>query len=87
MSVSKRSELVTVQTPRGAVEIARQQWRSQRAKATWEWVWVARRRGQADWRRGANALEAIRQATLMRPGKQPAWLLEAAQKAEQELAD
>ena len=85
MGVTNRSEILTVTTPRGAVEIARQRWRSQRPNSPWEWVWIARRRGQVDWRHGASAREAIRQATLMAPGKQPGWLVEAATTAEREL--
>jgi hypothetical protein len=54
--------------------------------STWEWVWAARRAGQVDGRHGATAREAIRQATLVRAGKPPPWLLQAAAAAEQQLA-
>ncbi len=84
-AVANRSEPLTVETPRGPIEVVRQQWRSQRAGSRWEWEWLARRRGQRDWRQGATAREAIRHATLLAPGKQPAWLLEAAARGTREL--
>lgn len=76
-SVANRSEIVTVTTPRGAIEIVHQQWRSHRPDSTWEQVWLARRRGQRDWRQGTSAREALRHAALLPSGKQPAWLSEA----------
>src|SRR5689334_21351050 len=63
-NVRHRSQPVTVATPRGKVEVIRQQWRSQRRDSEWEWVWAARRAGQLEWRTGASAREAVRQATL-----------------------
>jgi hypothetical protein len=85
MSVSNRSEIVAASSPRGQVEVVRQQWRSQRPNSPWKWVWAGRRSGQRDWRQGATALEAIRQATLLPPGKQPSWLRVAARTAQREL--
>jgi hypothetical protein len=85
-AVANRSEPLTVQTPRGPVEVVRQQWRSQRAVSRWQWEWLARRRGQSDWRQGGTAREAIRQATLLPPGKQPGWLAAAVSEAERELS-
>ena len=41
-SVANRSEAVTVSTPRGPVEVVRQQWRSQRPGSSWNWEWLAR---------------------------------------------
>jgi len=84
-AVANRSEPLTVETPRGPVEVVRQQWRSQRAGSHWEWEWLARRRGQRDWRQGGTAREAIRQAALLPPGKQPNWLVDAAARATSEL--
>ena len=84
-SVRNRSEPVTVETPRGPVEVVRQEWRTQQPRGKWRWEWLARRRGQRDWREGTTAREAIRQATLLPAGKQPGWLLEAAAAAEREL--
>ena len=84
-SVANRSEPVTVSTPRGPVVVVRQRWRSERPGSKWDWEWLARRRGLRDWRQGATAREAIRQATLWPAGKQPAWLREAATRATQEL--
>jgi len=66
--------------------VVRQQWRSERAGRGWQWEWLARRRGQSDWRQGGTAREAIRQATLLPPGKQPGWLTSAVAEAGRELA-
>jgi hypothetical protein len=85
-AVAKRSEPVMVATPRGSVEVIRQQWRSQRAGSRWEWEGVARRRGQRDWQQAASAREAIRRATLLAPGKQPGWLTDAVAEVERELS-
>jgi hypothetical protein len=84
-AVANRSDPVTVATPRGPVEVVRQQWRSQRAGSRWEWEWLARRRGQRDWKQGSTAREAIRQATLLPPGKHPEWLTAAVDEAERGL--
>lgn len=83
--VANRSEPFTVGTPKGPVEVVRQQWRSQRAGSRWEWEWLARRPGQRDWRQGSTAREAIRQATLLAPGKHPPCLVTAVAEAEREL--
>jgi hypothetical protein len=84
-SVRNRSDSVTVSTPRGAVEVVRQQWRTQQPRGKWRWEWLARRHGQRDWRQGTTAREAIRQATLLPAGKAPSWLLEAAERAVQQV--
>jgi hypothetical protein len=84
-SVRNRSDTVAVPTPRGPVEVVRQQWRTQQPWGKWRWEWLARRRGQRDRRQGTTAREAIRQATLLPAGKQPGWLLEVAAVAEKEL--
>lgn len=84
-AVRNRSETVTISSPRGAVEVVCQQWRSQRRDSRWEWVWIARRRGQMEWRQATSAREAIRQATLVAAGKHPAWLVQAAARAGREL--
>jgi hypothetical protein len=81
-AVANRSDTITVSTPRGPVEVIRQQWRSQRAGSRWQWEWVARRAGQRNWKQGSTAREAIRQATLLAPGKQPGWLIAAVEEAE-----
>ena len=86
-SVANRSEAVTVPTPRGAVEVVRRQWRSQRPGSRWSWEWLARRTGQRDWRQGTTAREAIRQAALLPPGRQPKWLPDAAARASEELEE
>src|SRR5437660_11355736 len=54
-SVRNRSEPVTVETPRGPVEVVRQQWRTQQPRGKWRWEWLARRQGQRDWRQGATS--------------------------------
>jgi hypothetical protein len=84
-SVRNRSDAVTVWTPRGPVEVVRQQWRSHQPRGKWRWEWLARRRGQRDWRQGTTAHEAIRKAVLLSAGKAPSWLVEAATVAQQEL--
>jgi hypothetical protein len=82
-SVANRSDAVTVSTPRGPVEVVRQQWRSQRPGSRWNSEWLARRVGQRDWRQGSTA----RQAALLAPGKQPKWLLDAEARTSAELED
>lgn len=84
-AVANRSDPVTVATARRPVEVVRQQWRSQRAGSRWQWEWLARRGGQRDWKQGTTAREAIRQATLLAPGKQPGWLTAAVAEAERGL--
>ena len=85
-AVANRSDSVTVATPRGPVDVIRQQWHSQRAGSRWQWEWLARRGGQRDWKQGSTAREAIRQATLLPPGRQPGWLTAAAEEAERGLS-
>jgi hypothetical protein len=85
-SIANRSETVTVPTPRGPVEVVRQQWRSQRPGSRWRWEWLARRGAQRDGKQGTTAREAIRQATLLPPGKQPGWLTAAVDEAERGLS-
>ena len=85
-SVANRSETVTVATPRG-----RSRWcASSGARSVpgvgWQWEWLARRGGQRDWKQGSTAREAIRQATLLPPGKQPGWLTAAVAEAERGLS-
>jgi hypothetical protein len=73
-AVRNRSEPVTVLTPRGPVEIVRQEMRGLKRSLGWQWFWLARRRGQQDWREATTALEAIRKAVLLPPRKPPTWL-------------
>jgi hypothetical protein len=80
-NVRNRSETLTVSSPRGPVEVVRQQWRSQKSNSRWEGEWMARRSGQRQWRQATSAREAIRQATLLAAGK----LAQAAAQAEREL--
>ena len=84
-AVANRSEPLTFTMPRGPVVVLRQQWRSRRAGSRCEWEWLARRGGQRDWKQGSTAREAIRQATLLAPGKQPGWLAAAVAEAERGL--
>ncbi|MHB1837225.1 MAG: hypothetical protein ACYCXW_19930 [Solirubrobacteraceae bacterium] len=87
-SVANRSaEAVTVPTPRGHVEVVRQQGRSRRPGSRWNWEWLVRRVGQRDWRQGTTARGVIRQAVLLAPGKQPRWLPDAAARAGRELEE
>jgi hypothetical protein len=48
-AVRNRSESVTVGTPRGPVEVGRQQVRGLRRNSGWTWFWMARRAGNVDW--------------------------------------
>jgi hypothetical protein len=84
-AVRNRSEAVTVVTPRGEVEVARQEMRGLRRDRSWKWFWLARRRGSGGWSEATVAREAIRKAMLLPPRKLPAWLDEAADEAERRL--
>ena len=81
-AVANRSEPMRVQTPGGPVDVVRQQWRSQRPGSLWQWELLARRDGKRDWKQRTTAREAIRQATLLPPGRQPGWLTAAVEDAE-----
>ena len=72
-------------TPRGAVEVVRQQVRGLRRNTGWSWSWMARRAGSVEWHDAATAAEAIRRAILLPARKPPAWLHEAGATAEQQL--
>ena len=85
MSGANGSKIVTVQTPSGEIEVARRRRRSDRAASECEWVWIARRGGETDWRHGASAREAIGLATGLEAAAWPGWLDEAAAKAERGL--
>ncbi len=84
-AVRNRSEIVTVATPRGEVEVARQEVGGLRRGSSWSWFWVAHRRGGSAWSEAPTAREAIRRAMLLPPRKLPAWLHEAAAEAERRL--
>jgi hypothetical protein len=84
-AVRNRSEPITVGTPRGAVEVVRQQMRALRRNSGWTWFWMARRAGNADWHEASTPAEAIRRAILLPARKPPAWLREAAADAEAQL--
>ena len=84
-AVRNRSEIVTVATPRGHVEVARQEMRGLRRGSGRTWFWLARRKGNADWCEASTAREAIRRATLLPPRKPPPWLGEAAADAERQI--
>jgi hypothetical protein len=81
-AVRNRSETVTVQTPRGPVEVLRQEMRGLRQRNAWTTFWLARRKGRNDWAEADTAREAIRRATLLPPRKPPPWLADAAADAE-----
>ncbi len=84
-AVRNRSETVTVATPRGPVEVVRQQTRGLTRGTSWRWAWLARRRGSGGWSEASTAREAIRHAMLLPPRKVPAWLNEAAVEAERQM--
>jgi hypothetical protein len=81
-AVRNRSATVIVQTPRGPVDVVRQEMRGLRHRSSWTTFWLARRKGRNDWAEADTAREAIRRATLLAPRKPPPWLLEAAAEAE-----
>jgi hypothetical protein len=83
-AVRNRSDTVTVPTPRGPVDVLRQDMRGLR-QHSWTTFWLARRSGQTDWCQATTAREAIRKATLLPSRKPPAWLREAAASAETQL--
>jgi hypothetical protein len=83
MSVTNGSMILTVLTPSGEVQVTRLRWHPEPPNG--QRVWVARRRGDPDWRRGASAREVIGRATQLTGGAWPEWLADAAENAEQEL--
>src|ERR1700726_3973608 len=84
-AIRNRSESVTLRTPRGPVEVPRQEVRGLRRNTGWTWFWVARRAGHTDWHEASTPAEAIRRAILLPARKPPAWLREAAARAEAQL--
>jgi hypothetical protein len=84
-AVRNRSETVTLMTPRGEVEVVRQEMRGLRRGSSWRWFWLAHRRGSGGWSEASTAREAIRRAMLLPPRKLPAWLNDAAAQAEREI--
>lgn len=72
-------------TPRGPVEVVRQEVRGLRRNTGWAWFWVARRAGHVDWHEASTPAEAIRRAILLPARKPPVWLREAAASAEAQL--
>jgi hypothetical protein len=83
MSATNGSRILTVPTPSGEVQITRL--RRQSDGPNGQGMWVARRRGDTKWRRGASAREVIGRATQLKGGAWPGWLAKAAENAEQEL--
>jgi hypothetical protein len=81
-AVRNRSDFVTVTTPRGPVEVARQEMRRLRRGSGWSWSWTARRVGNVDWHEATTPAEAIRRAILLPSRKAPEWLRQAAATAE-----
>ena len=84
-AVRNRSEIVTVSTPRGEVEVLRQQMRGLRHGSGWTWFWLARRTGKVEWCEASTAHEAIRRATLLPARTPPAWLTNAAADAQRQI--
>ncbi len=84
-AIRNRSETVTVMTPRGEVEVARQEMRGLRRGGSWTWFWLAHRRGSGGWSEATTAREAIRRAVLLPPRKLPAWVNDAAADAERRI--
>jgi hypothetical protein len=84
-AVRNRSEPVTVGTPRGPVEVVRQEARRLRRNTGWTWFWMARRAGNVEWHEATTPAEAIRRAILLPARKPPSWLREAAATAQAKL--
>ena len=84
-AVRNRSEIITVPTPRGPVEVVRQEMQGLKQRRSWTWFWLARRKGKTDWSEASTAVEAIRRATLVGPGKPPSWLNDVGGQAERAL--
>jgi hypothetical protein len=84
-AVRNRSEIATIATPRGPVDVLRQEMKGLQQRGSWTWFWLARRTGQTDWCQATTAREAIRKATLLPSRKPPAWLREAAATADAQL--
>ena len=84
-AVRNRSEIVAVSTPRGPVEVVRQEMQGLKQRRSWTWFWLARRKGKTDWSEASTAPEAIRRATLLPPGKPPAWLRDVAEEVESKM--
>jgi hypothetical protein len=80
-----RSEVVTVQTPRGAVDVMHQESRGLRKRSGWHRSWLARGVGKPGWAQATTPREAIGRAMLLPAGKAPGWLEVAATEAEQKL--
>jgi hypothetical protein len=74
-----------VGTPRGPVEVVRQEVRGLRRNSGWRWFWAARRAGNVDWSEASTPAEAIRRAILLPARKPPEWLRQAAASAEEQL--
>src|SRR5689334_13554798 len=85
-AVRNRSETITVVTPRGEVEVVRQEMRGLRRGSSWTWFWLAHRRGSGAWSEASTAREAIRRAMLLPPRTLPPWLNAVAAEAERELS-
>jgi hypothetical protein len=83
-AVRNRSQVVTVVTPRGSVDVVREEHRGLGQGSSWRWFWLARRKGKRDWSEATTVREAIRRAMLLPPRKPPAWLGDAASEAERQ---
>lgn len=81
-SVRDRSKIVAVPTPRGGVQVARQEKRGLDQSLGWRMFWFAQRVGQRNWQEATTPEEAIRRAVLLPPRKPPRWLAEVAATAE-----
>ena len=85
-AVRNRSEIITVSTPRGPLQVVRQEMQGLKRGRSWTWFWRARREGKTDWSKASTAVEAFCRATLVGPGKFPSWLNDVGRQAERALA-
>ena len=81
----RRSEIVTVVTPRGPVDVMHQEMRGLRKGSGWRTFWYARRAGKKDWAEATTPQEAIRRAILLPPKRRAAWLDQAVAEARSKL--
>ncbi len=70
----KRSQIVTIETPRGRVEVMQQEMRGLSKRSGWRMFWFARQAGKREWAQANTSQEAIRKASLLPPKKAVGWL-------------
>jgi hypothetical protein len=82
-----RSEIITLATPRGSIDVMHQEMKGLRKSSGWRLFWLARRSGTQNWAQATTAQEAIRKAALLSAGRSPAWLARVAAEASHRLGE